>query len=172
MPPKDYKLEQRPRHATSLSLWFRGALRECWAWACFYGQEHYPEQERAAQYLLDLSEKQDYCWPPKVIFGVWYELRGRWCEELRMKRRELMEILGDESPSYERIRLVCQTPGSDGRPWLQLPRTFCLEDPDTYFTTDIKVRHHNMLTRPTGPWLSARRVPGAPTGSQELGKSR
>ena len=96
--PKDYKLEQRPCHATSLSLWFRDALRECWAWACFYGQEHYPEQERAAQFLLGLNEKQDYCWPPKVIFGAWCELRGRWCEELRMKRRELMEILGDESP--------------------------------------------------------------------------
>ena len=78
VPPKDYKLEQRPRHATSLSLWFRGALRECWAWACFYGQEYYPEQERAAQFLLDLNEKQDYCWPPKVIFGAWCELRGRW----------------------------------------------------------------------------------------------
>ena len=79
-----------------------------------------------------------------------------------MKRRELMELLGDESPSYERIRFVCQTPGSDGRPWLQLPRTFRLDDPSTYFTTDIKVRHTQHadsvqlghgIQLPERPWL-------------------
>eukprot|EP00974_Lingulodinium_polyedra_P001442 136375-Lingulodinium_polyedra.AAC.1 len=48
IPPKDYKIEARPRHATTLSMWFRDAFRECWGWACFYGQEHYPVQEQAA----------------------------------------------------------------------------------------------------------------------------
>ena len=144
---KDYKIETRPSHATTLSLWFRDALRECWGWACFYGQEHYPQQEKAALHLLDLGERHGYAWPPKVIFGVWCELRGRWCEELRMCRRRMLEVLGDENPTYDRIRVVCTTLQEDGRPWLQLPRTYQLEDPGSYFNTDIKVRHENLLTR-------------------------
>ena len=76
-----------------------------------------------------------------------------------MKRRELMDLLGDEPPSCERIRFVCQTPGNDVRPWLQLPRTFRLDDPTTYFTTDIQVRHRNMLTRSN--WAMAFSSPSA-----------
>ena len=53
VPPKDFKLESRPRHANTLSLWYRDTLRECWAWACFHGQEHYAEQEKALSFLLD-----------------------------------------------------------------------------------------------------------------------
>ena len=147
VPPKDYKLESRPRHATTLSLWFRDALRECWVWACFYGQEHYVEQERALQFLLDLGEKHDYAWPASVILRIWCELRGRWCEELRMTRQKLMEVVGDESPSYERIRFICCTPMEDGSCWLQLPRTYDLEDDSQYFHTDIRVRHEALLTR-------------------------
>ncbi len=77
-PPKDYKLDGRPRHATTLSVWFRDALKESWAWSCFYGQEHYPEQERAAQYLLDLGEKHDYAWPPKpsLVYGASFAADG------------------------------------------------------------------------------------------------
>ena len=77
VPPKDYKLETRPRHATTLSMWLRDALRECFAWSCFYGQEHYAVQERALQFLLDLGEKYEYAWPPSVIFRVC----GANCEE-------------------------------------------------------------------------------------------
>ena len=64
-----------------------------------------------------------------------------------MTRHRMLELMGDESPTYDRIRFVCTAPQADGTPWLQLPRTYDLEDPDTYFTTDIKVRHENMLTR-------------------------
>ena len=55
-----------------------------------YGQEHHPQQEKAAQYFLDLGEKHDYAWPPAVTFGVWCGLRGRWCEEFRMTRQRFL----------------------------------------------------------------------------------
>eukprot|EP00959_Pyramimonas_sp_CCMP1952_P283395 5924505-Pyramimonas_sp.AAC.1 len=32
-PPKDYKLEARPRHAPTPQHWFQDAKRESWAWA-------------------------------------------------------------------------------------------------------------------------------------------
>ena len=77
-PPKDYKIEPRPRHAQTLSSWLRDALRECWVWACFYGQEHYAEQEKAAAHLLDLGEKHEYMWPQRLFsaFGPSCESDG------------------------------------------------------------------------------------------------
>ena len=83
---KDYKLEGRPRHPATITEWFRNALRESWGWACLYGAEHYPEQEAAATKILTLNEKFDFAWPPNICFGVWCELRGRFCEEMRMIR--------------------------------------------------------------------------------------
>ena len=85
VPPKDYKLESRPRHATTPQQWAQDAKREAWAWACFYGQEHYDQQVKAAEQLLTMNDEEDYAWPPNIIFGIWAELRGRWCEELLHK---------------------------------------------------------------------------------------
>ena len=87
--------------------------------------------------MLDLGEKHEYMWPPKIVFGVWAELRGRWCEELRMTRLQMLDLLGSESPTYDRIRYVCLAPGEDGQPWLSLPRTYDLDDRTSYFWTDI-----------------------------------
>ena len=47
-PAGDYKLEGRPRAPTSLTSWFRNAVRQAWAMACFYGEEWYSQWEAAA----------------------------------------------------------------------------------------------------------------------------
>ena len=112
-----------------------------------YGEEHYAEQEAAATKLLSLNEEFDYAWPPHIIYGVWAELRARWCEELRMTRQKLLHLLGDEAATFERIRFVCTSPDEAGKPWLSMPRTFRLDEPDQYFITDIKVRHEHKLDR-------------------------
>eukprot|EP00959_Pyramimonas_sp_CCMP1952_P178534 3731807-Pyramimonas_sp.AAC.1 len=52
--------------------------------------------------------------PPNVIFGIWAELRGRWCEELRMKRARMLELMGDENPTWVhqvRVRVPRQQRG-------------------------------------------------------------
>ena len=81
--------------------------------------------------------------------------------------RRMLDLMDDESPTYERIRYVCTAPQEDGLPWLALPRTFELEDPTTYFNTDIKVRHENMLTRSN--WAMAFKAVGPPQGSRKAG---
>ena len=90
-----------------------------------------------------------------------------------MTRQKLMELVGDESPSYERIRFVCCTPQEDGNVWLQLPRTYDLEDPLAYFCTDIRVRHENLLTRSNWAMAFASRSGPAPkrakVGNQKSG---
>ena len=63
VPPPDSRLEKRPRHPTTLTAWFRAALRMAWAVACVYGTEHYALFEAAATKLLHLGEEATYAWP-------------------------------------------------------------------------------------------------------------
>ena len=66
-----------------------------------------------------------------------------------MKRSRLLELLGDENPTWDRIRYVCTSPSGPGdmSPWLKMLRTYYLDVPDQYFMMDIKVRHRSVLER-------------------------
>ena len=145
--PRAFKIEARPRHATQVGEWYRDALRESWAWACVYGSEHYAEQAAAALQLLELHEKHKHQWPAHIIFGVWAELRRRYCEEIRMLRRQLLRAMGEDSPSFERVRFFATAPDSEGKPFLQLPTVYQLDDPQGYFVTDVRARHDALLMR-------------------------
>ena len=106
-----------------------------------------PVGRDAANYLLKLSEQHGYAWPADAIFGAWAELWNRWCEELREIDRRVLRELREEAPSYDRIRFFLTAPGSDGTPWLRLPRTFDLEDPDEYFQRGVMGRQTRALNR-------------------------
>ena len=82
-PPTDIKLEKKPRPPTSLSLWYRCALRQAWAIACVYGTEHYSSWEAAAGRLLKLGEEHAHAWPLGTVLATWDELWGRFGEEIR-----------------------------------------------------------------------------------------
>ena len=146
-PPADTKLERKPRPPTSLSFWYRCALRQCWALACVFGTEHYGSWEAAAGHLLKLGEEHAHAWPLQSILATWDELWGRFCEEARDLERKLRREMSEEAPSFERIRFFSTAPGPDGTPWLRLPSTFDLEDPQEYFQTDVLPRHKRMLDR-------------------------
>ena len=133
VPPPDSRLEKRPRHPTTLTAWFRAALRMAWAVACVYGTEHYTLFEAAATKLLHLGEEATYAWPLPWVMSTWEELWSRMVEELRQLDREMRRLMGEESPSWERIRFFCTSPDDQGNPWLRLPRTFDLEDPKEFF---------------------------------------
>ena len=146
-PPPDNKLERRPRPPTSLSVWFRCALRQAWALACVFGTEHYGSWEEAAGRLLKLGEEHAHAWPLQTVLLTWDELWGRFCEELRDLERRVRREMSEECPSFERVRFFATAPGPDGDPWLRLPRTFDLEDPTEYFQTDILPRQKRLLDR-------------------------
>ena len=90
-----------------------------WVLHVSYGQEHYAQQKQAIDHLMQLNEKADFCWTPKTVFHVWGELSGRWCEELRMIRAKMLELMGDDNLTCDRIRMACTSPGPDGR-WLPM----------------------------------------------------
>ena len=99
--------------------------------------------------MMLLNEKADYAWPPNIIFGARAELRMRWREEMRVKRAKLLELTGEESPNWDRIRRarMAPRPARDGPPWLKMPNAYDFEDPTQYFMTDIKARHRGLLER-------------------------
>ena len=169
VPPPDSRLEKRPRHPTTLTAWFRAALRMAWAVACVYGTEHYALFEAAATKLLHLGEEATYAWPLPWVMSTWEELWSRMVEELRQLDREMRRLMGEESPSWERIRFFCTSPDDQGNPWLRLPRTFDLEDPKEFFSTDIVPRHQRALTR--NCWQQALKAQGLGTTAQ-LGGGR
>ena len=146
-PPTDFKLEKRPRGPITLTAWFRCALRMAWALSCAYGTEHYPQWEAAATKLLRLGEEVGYAWPLQWIANVWEELWSRYVEELKQLDRDLRRQMGEEAPSFERIRFFATAPDVEGNPWLRLPQTFDLDSDSEFFHTDILPRHNRMLSR-------------------------
>ena len=67
----------------------------------------------------------------------------------------MLELMGDENPTWDKIKFVGTSPRSaeDPAPWLSMPRTYFLDEPDQYSMTDILVRHHSRLQR--SQWQSA-----------------
>jgi hypothetical protein len=111
-PTADNKLEQRPRAPLTLTLWFRATLRQSWAFACIYGEEHYPALEAAARQLLEMGEKHDYAWPAFRVYDTWEELWARFLEELRQLDRRLLREMQVASPTLN---------ASSSSAWPQMP---------------------------------------------------
>ena len=107
--------------------------------------------------------------PRHPVMSTWEELWSRMVEELRQLDREMRRLMGEESPSWERIRFFCTSPDDQGNPWLRLPRAFDLEDPKEFFSTDIVPRHQRALTR--NCWQQALKAQGLGTTAQ-LGGGR
>ena len=169
----DSKMEKRLKAPSTLSHWYRNALRQAWAIACVYGAEHYACWEEAAGFLLKLGEDHGYAWPPHAIFSVWEELWARFTEEMKELDRNLRREMREEAPSFDRIRFFATSPDFNGDPWLALPRMFFLEDEGEYFQTDVVPRHNRLLSRAC--WQTAlRRNPvlpltGGKAGAEEYG---
>ena len=146
-PPGDNKLEKRGRNPTTLTGWYRNALRQAWALACVFGAEFYASWEGAAAQLLKLGEEYIHAWPLPAVLSTWEELWGRFVEELRAIDRKVRREMQDESPSFDRLRFFATSPGADGTPWLRLPQTFDLQALGEYFQTDIVPRQKRLLDR-------------------------
>ena len=69
----------------------------------------------------------------------------------------------EDCPTFERIRFFATAPGPDGDPWLRLPRTFFLEDPDEYFQTDVVPRACWSVAHKKG----ANPLPGLRAGAED-----
>ena len=68
----------------------------------------------------------------------------------------MLHDMGEEDPTFERIRSFCTAPDRDGLPYLALPTAFKLDLPTGYFLTNIKARQDDLLQR--SAWEAAFRV--------------
>jgi hypothetical protein len=140
-------LEKPIKGTMTLNNWFRCAIRQCWALSCVYGEQHLPQWEKAASKLLDLAETDQHQWPPVVIMDLWEELWARYIQELRDLDIRLVRDMNEVNPTFDRIAFFATTPGLDHQPWLRLPGTFDLEDPDEFFQTDVVPRRMRIRER-------------------------
>ena len=49
----------------------------------------------------------------------------------------LLLLPDEDNPSKERIAFLCTVPSASGQPWLQIPRTSQLEEPEGYFMMEM-----------------------------------
>ena len=160
--PHNFNLEPANRSTLSLPNWLRAAQRQSWVTSLVWGQEWFTIWNDCATSLNDLSESSPDEWPVYEVQSVWEELWARFIEEFRELDAEVVRMLGGlGNPTFEQIRFHCTAPDAEGVPWLSMPRTFDLEDPEGYFQlviVDRKSRNLQRtiwnLTRPTrGPKL-------------------
>ena len=110
-------------------------------YALFYGEQWLRQWDDAITYLVELHEAGAHTFPFDLLADSWEELWWRWTEEIRELDRQALRVLGDENPSYERYKWCLTVPQSDGTPWLKLPRTFHLSEPQGYFQIEIQSRN-------------------------------
>ena len=102
--------------------------------------------------------------------ATWEELWARWVEELKDLERKARREMGEEAPSFERLRFFCTAPGTTGEPWLRLPQTFSLDDPLECFQTDILPKQRRVLDRAC--WGLALKKSPLGLGTDEPGNPR
>lgn len=101
----------------------------------------------------------------------WEELHWRFAEEMKEVLRALKREAGRETMTLNEIKFHALMPDATGYAWLQLPNTFDLEDPSSWFATEVKPRierrQDRALWRLTWEGSSRRDRAAAPAGAKE-----
>ena len=95
---------------------------------------------RAAHLLATWHTGAPHQWPLTVMMECWEELHWRFFEELKEVLRRLKNEAGRESMTLNEVKFHALMPDSSGQAWLQLPDTFDLENPTSWFATEVKPR--------------------------------
>ena len=130
----------RPAPPTRLEEWEARVRRHIDMWCLVYGEEWRGVKTRAAQLLATWHTGAPHQWPLTVMMDCWEELHWRFLEELKEVLRRLKLDAGRESMTLNEVKFHALMPDSSGLAWLQLPDTFDLENPDSWFATEVKPR--------------------------------
>lgn len=162
--------ESRPAAPTRLEEWESRVRRQIDIWCLTYGEEWREVKTKAAKLLATWHTSAPHQWPLTVLMDCWEELHWRFTEELKEILRSLKREAGRETMTLNEVKFHALMPDSSGYAWLQLPNTFDLEDPNSWFATEVKPRierkQDRALWRLTweGP---GKRDRGAPAGARE-----
>lgn len=133
-------VETRPAPPTRLEEWEARVRRHIDMWCLVYGEEWRSVKTRAAHLLATWHSGAPHQWPLTVMMDCWEELHWRFLEELKDVLRRLKTEAGRESMTLNEVKFHALMPDASGQAWLQLPDTFDLENPTSWFATEVKPR--------------------------------
>ena len=132
--------DQRPAMPTRYEEWLNRVKRQNDIWALVYGKEWKPVRDHAADLLGMWHTQAPHKWPLQVIIDVWEELHWKFVEELKGELRKVKALAGRETMQLSDLKFYALMPDEQGNPPLQLPRTFDLNHPDGWFSTEVLPR--------------------------------
>jgi len=132
--------EQRPAMPTRIEEWLNRVKRQNDIWALVFGKEWKPVRDHAADLLGSWHTQAPHKCPLQVIIDVWEELHWKFVEELKAELRKIKALSGRETMQFTDLKFYALMPDDQGKPPLQLPRTFDLNHPDGWFATEVLPR--------------------------------
>ena len=132
--------EQRPPPPNRFDEWVARVRRQNDVWCLVYGEEWRAVRSNAVELLSNWHLSHPHRWPLNVVMDVWEEVHWRFLEELKDILRRLKKEIGRETITLNELRFHALLPGPDGQAWLQMPDTFDLEKPSSWFQTEVLPR--------------------------------
>ena len=132
--------DARPAVPSRLEEWESRVRRHTDIWCLTYGEEWRTVKTKAAKLLATWHSSAPHQWPLTVMMDCWEELHWRFAEELKEVLRALKRDAGRETMTLNEVKFHALMPDASGYAWLQLPNTFDLEDPSSWFATEVKPR--------------------------------
>lgn len=160
--------DQRPAMPTRFDEWLNRVKRQNDIWSLVYGKEWKPVRDHAADLLGMWHTQAPHKWPLQVIIDVWEELHWKFVEELKGELRKIKALAGRETMQLSDLKFYALMPDEQGNPPLQLPKTFDLNHPDGWFSTEvlprIDRRQERLLWKLTWEGSAKQRGSGAAAG--------
>ena len=132
--------DQRPQPPNKIEDWEARVRRQNDVWALVYGAEWKPVRSHALSLLLEWHQSEPHKWPLSVVSEIWEELHWRFFEELKETLRLLKKEANRKTMSLQDIKFYALLPNTEGKAWLELPRTFDLKNPEGWFTAEVLPR--------------------------------
>ena len=129
--------DQRPPPPSRFDEWVARVRRQTDVWCLVYGEEWRTVRTSAVDLLSQWHLAYPHRWPLHIIMDLWEELSWRLMEDFKEILRKLKKEVGRETMTLNELRFHALLPGPDGQAWLQMPSTFDLERPDSWFQTEV-----------------------------------
>ena len=132
--------DQRPPGPQRLDDWLARTKRQTDTWCLVYGSEWREVKSHAMETLAAWHLAQPHRWPLNVVMDIWEELHWRVGEEFRELLRQLKKFANRETMTLTELKFHALLPGADGAAWLDMPTTFDIERPGSWFQEEVLPR--------------------------------
>eukprot|EP00438_Fugacium_kawagutii_P016301 Skav208504 [mRNA] locus=scaffold1658:140020:151562:+ [translate_table: standard] len=137
---KQHQSDQRAPAPVRFDDWIGRVRRQTDVWCLAYGAEWRMVCAKALELLSEWHLSCPHRWPLQVIMDIWEELHLQFFETLKQTLRDIKKAAGRETLTLPELRFHALAPGPDGRALLEMPTTFDLERPGSWFQSEVLPR--------------------------------